>query len=46
MAHSKFMEGAMVGLDDFPDICRSIDDAVDEAESLPYRYQNMLGKTK
>jgi hypothetical protein len=32
------MEGAMAGLDDFPDIRRSIDDAVDEAELLPNRY--------
>lgn len=32
----------MVGLDDWPDIRRTIDDAVDEAELLPNRYQNML----
>jgi hypothetical protein len=38
------MEGAMAGLDDFPDIRRSIDDAVDEAELLPNRYQNVLGR--
>jgi len=31
----------MAGLDDFPDIRRSIDDAVDESE-LPFRYQNRL----
>jgi hypothetical protein len=36
------MEGAMAGLDDFPDIRRSIDDAVDDAELLPFRYQNDL----
>jgi hypothetical protein len=29
----------MAGLDDFPDIRRTIDDAVDEAELLPNRYQ-------
>jgi len=34
----------MVGLDDWPDIRRTIDDAVDEAESLSFRYQNMLEK--
>jgi len=34
----------MAGLDDFPDILRSIDDAVDEAESLPNRYQNVPGR--
>ena len=34
----------MAGLDDFPDITRSIDDAVDEAELLPNRYQNVLGR--
>ena len=28
----------MAGLDDFPDIRRSIDDAVDEAELLSNRY--------
>jgi hypothetical protein len=33
------MEGAMAGLDDFPDINRTIDDQVDEAELLPNRYQ-------
>jgi hypothetical protein len=43
MALSWSMEGAMAGLDDFPDIRRSIDDAVDEAEALPNRYQNTLG---
>jgi hypothetical protein len=32
------MEGAMAGLDDFPDIRRTIDDAVDDAELLPFRY--------
>jgi hypothetical protein len=34
----------MGGLDDFPDIKRTIDDAVDETELLPFRYQNMLDK--
>ena len=34
----------MAGLDDFPDIRRTIDDAVDEAELLPNRYQNVVGK--
>jgi hypothetical protein len=37
------MEGAMAGLDDFPDIRRTIDDAMDQGELLPNRYQNMLG---
>ena len=36
--------GGMAGLDDFPDIRRTIDDAMDEGELLPNRYQNMLGK--
>lgn len=36
--------GAMAGLDDFPDIRRTIDDAVDESELLPNRYLNMLDK--
>ena len=35
----------MEGLDDFPEITRTIDDQVDDQELLPYRYQNMLGKT-
>jgi hypothetical protein len=30
----------MVGLDDWPDIRRTIDDAVDEAELLPNRDVN------
>jgi len=30
----------MAGLDDFPDINRTIDDAMDEAELLPNRYQH------
>jgi hypothetical protein len=30
----------MAGLDDFPDLRRSIDDGVDEAELLPFRYQH------
>jgi hypothetical protein len=29
----------MAGLDDFPDIRRTIDDAMDEGELLPNRYQ-------
>jgi hypothetical protein len=33
------MESVMAGLDDFPDIKRSIDDAVDEVELLPFRYK-------
>jgi hypothetical protein len=40
MALSLSVEGAMAGLDDFPDIRRSIDDAMDEGELLPNRYQN------
>jgi len=44
MELSKSMEGAMAGLDDFPDINRTIDDHVDDQELLPFRYQNMLGK--
>jgi hypothetical protein len=36
----------MAGLDDFPDIRRSIDDAVDEAELLPFRYQNVPSKVR
>ena len=36
----------MAGLDDFPDIRRSLDDAVDAAELLPFRYQNVLGKVR
>ena len=36
MGHSPFM-------DDFtPDIRRTLDDAVDEAESLSFRYANVL----
>jgi hypothetical protein len=38
------MEGAMAGLDDWPDLNRTIDDHVDDQELLPFRYQNMLGK--
>jgi len=34
----------MGGLDDWPDIRRSLDDAVDEAELLSFRYQNVLDK--
>lgn len=30
----------MAGLDDWPDIRRTIDDAMDEGELLPNRYQN------
>jgi len=32
----------MAGLDDWPDIRRTIDDAMDEGELLPNRYPNML----
>lgn len=46
MGLSRCMEGAMAGLDDFPDLNRTIDDHVDDAELLPYRYKNMLGKAK
>jgi hypothetical protein len=31
----------MAGLDDFPDLTWSIDDAMDEAELLPNRYQKI-----
>jgi hypothetical protein len=34
----------MAGLDDFPDIRRTIDDAMDDGELLPNRYRNMLDK--
>jgi hypothetical protein len=37
------MAGVMAGLDDFPDVRRTIDDAMDEGELLPFRYLNMLG---
>ena len=41
MELSKFMA---VGMDDLDnDINRTIDDAVDEAESLPFRYVNDRG---
>jgi hypothetical protein len=43
MAHSKFMEGVMAGLDDWPDLTLSIDDAIDEMELLPFRYLNGRG---
>jgi hypothetical protein len=43
MGLSRCMEGAMAGLDDFPDINRTIDDHVDEAELLPFRYTNKRG---
>ena len=42
MALSLSVVGAMAGLDDFPDIRRTIDDAVDEAELLPFRYLNTV----
>jgi hypothetical protein len=42
MALSRFMAGAMDDLDN--DIKRTIDDAMDDGELLPYRYQNVLGK--
>jgi len=44
MGLSKCMGAGMDDLDN--DIRRTIDDAVDEAELLPYRYQNMLGKAE
>ena len=41
MEHSKFMA---VGMDDLDnDIKRTIDDAVDEVESLPFRYTKKRG---
>jgi hypothetical protein len=42
MGHSRFMAGVMDDLDN--DINRTIDDAMDDGELLPFRYQNMLGK--
>jgi len=36
-------EGAMAGLDDFPDLNRTIDDHVDDAELLPFRYKHYRG---
>ena len=33
----------MAGLDDFPDLNRTIDDHIDDAESLPFRYTNKRG---
>jgi hypothetical protein len=42
MEHSKFMAGVMDDLDN--DIKRTIDDAMDDGELLPFRYQNILGK--
>ena len=33
----------MAGLDDFPDINRTIDDHVDDQELLPFRYLNDRG---
>jgi hypothetical protein len=41
MGHSKSTAVAMDDLDN--DIKRTIDDAVDEAELLPFRYVNDLG---
>ena len=38
------MAGAMDDLDN--DIKRTIDDAVDETESLPFRYQNVPSKVR
>jgi hypothetical protein len=37
------MAGAMDDLDN--DIKRTIDDAMDDGELLPFRYQNLLGKS-
>ena len=39
--HSKSMVGAMDDLDN--DIKRTIDDAMDDGELLPFRYLNVLG---
>jgi hypothetical protein len=36
------MAGVMAGLDDFPDVRRTIDDAMDEGELLPFRYLNTV----
>jgi hypothetical protein len=46
MAHSPFMARSMDDLirDIFP-VRKTIDDAVDEAESLSFRYQNSLDKS-
>jgi len=41
MAHSKLMAGVMDDLDN--DIKRTVDDAVDEVELLPFRYLNDRG---
>ena len=41
MGHFKFTAGVMDDLDN--DIKRTIDDAVDQAESLPFRYINERG---
>ena len=41
MEHSKFMGAGMDDLDN--DLKRTIDDHVDDAESLPFRYQKILG---
>ena len=46
MGHSRFMEGAMAGLDDWPDINRTIDDHVDDQELLPFRYLNDRGSVR
>ena len=40
------MEGAMAGLDDWPDINRTIDDHVDDQELLPFRYLNDRGSVR
>jgi hypothetical protein len=40
MARLSWMERFMAGRES--DLIRSLDDAIDEAESLPYRYQNVL----
>ena len=40
MVHLSIKESYMGGSES--DLTRSLDDAVDEAESLPFRYQNML----
>ena len=40
MVHPSITESSMGGSES--DLTRTLDDAVDEAESLPFRYQNML----
>jgi len=42
MGHSKYTASAMDDLDN--DIKRTIDDAMDEGELLPFRYPNLPNK--